>query len=271
MTVQDRGRLPISSKAIAEVVFLIILIWMLSGPISGMVLTVHTWASALFTKSAYKVESTKNLAKQLLEASNRIKTLEKQLADNQLELTRLRNESKDTEKLRAVLQLKSTLERNTVAADVITRNPDNWFQQVTIDKGALDHITIGSAVITADGVVGQVIGVSDNASVVRLLTDPDQKLGVLITRLRQPGVLSGRGKSPAVIDFIPVGTSVEVGDKVVCLGTGGVFPSGHPVGTVAGVRRDTDGTTLSIEIRLAENLLDLRQVLVVPPQDTLIR
>lgn len=266
MALQQRSRLPIDSESIAEVVFLLILLWMVAGPISGAVLTVHTWASALLTKSAYQVESTQKLAKELLEASARIKTLEKKLADQQLELTRLREQSRDTNRLRALLGLREALDRQTVAADVITRNPDNWFQQATIDKGSLDGVLVGSAVITSEGVVGQVARVSDKASVVRLLTDPDQKLAVLIERIGQPGVLSGRGRSPAVIDFVPVGTSVDVGDKIVCLGDGGIFPTGHPVGVVSGVRRDTNGTTLSIEVRLSENLFDLRQVLVVQPE-----
>jgi len=264
--VQQRSRLPIDSESTAEVVFLLILIWMVAGPISGAVLTVHTWASSLFTKSAHQVESTRKLANEVIEASAKIKALEKKLADQQLELTRLREQSKDTDRLRALAGLRATSERRTIAADVITRNPDNWFQQITIDKGALDGVVVGSAVVTSDGVVGQVVSVSEKASVVRLLTDQDQKVGVLIKRIAQPGVLSGRGRAPAVIDFIPVGTSVDVGDKVVCLGNGGIFPTSHPVGVVSGVRRDANGTTLSIEVRLSENLYDLRQVVVVQPE-----
>ncbi len=266
MAVQQRSRLPIDSESTAEVVFLLILIWMVAGPISGAVLTVHTWASSLLTKSAHQVESTRKLANELLEASAKIKTQEKKLADQQLELTRLREQSRDTNRLRALAGLRPISERRTSAADVITRNPDNWFQQVTIDKGSLQGVVVGSAVVTSDGVVGQVISVSEQASVVRLLTDQDQKVGVLIKRIAQPGVLAGRGRSPAVIDFIPVGTSVDVGDKVVCLGNGGVFPTSHPVGVVSGVRRDANGTTLSIEVRLSENLYDLRQVVVVQPE-----
>ena len=266
MAVQERSRLAIHTESVAEVLFTLLLIWMLAGPVSGAVLSFHTWVSSLATKSASQVESTKNLAKQVLEASMRIKTLQKKVADGELEITRLREQARDTNRLRELIGLRDTLDRKTIAGEVITRNPDNWFEQVTIDKGKLDHVAIGSAVITNDGVVGQVISVSSKAAVVRLLTDPDQKIGVLIKRTGQPGVLVGHGKQPAVIDYIPVGTNVDTGDKVVCLGNGGIFPNGHPVGTVAGVRRDTNGTTLSIEVRLSENLFDLRQVLVVPPE-----
>jgi rod shape-determining protein MreC len=265
LSFQGPNRLPFDGTTTAEVLFLLILIWMMAGPISGAVLNTQTWLSGVVTKSANQVESTRNVANQLLEASGKIRTLEKTLADNELELTRLREQAKDTDNLRALLGLKATLDRKTIAADVITRNSDNWFEQITIDKGSLDHVARGSAVITSKGVVGQVTQVSSNASVVRLLTDPEQKLGILIPRCKQLGILAGKHKEPPSIDFVPVGAPVDVGDKVVCQGFGGVFPAGHPVGTVSAVRRDKNGTTLSIEVAPSENVYDLRQVLVVPP------
>jgi rod shape-determining protein MreC len=259
-------RFSIDAESASEVAFLLILIWMLAGPVSGAVLTVHTWVSAIFTKSAHQLESTKILAEQVIESSARIKYLEKKLADTEMELTKYRQQSKDTDQLRSLLGLRQRLDRTTIAADVITRNPDNWFEQVTVDRGKFDNVAPGSGVITNDGVVGQVISVSDRASVIRLLTDPGQKMGVVIKRIGQPGVLSGRHQGPAVIDFVPVGTAVDVGDEVISLGNGGVFPSDHPVGVITGVRRDKNGTTLSIEVKPSANFYDLRQVLIVPAQ-----
>jgi rod shape-determining protein MreC len=203
----------------------------------------------------------------LWKASDRIKALELRVADQDLELTKLRQEARDTQKLRSLLGLKQKLTRRTIGADVVAHDPDNWFSSVTIDKGADAHVKLGSAVVTNEGVVGQVVKVEPNASVVRLLTDPDQKVGVLVARTNVPGVLSGRKKNPPSIDYVPVGTAVEVGDKVTCLGDGGVFPVGHPVGVVSLVRRDTNGTTLTIEVKPSDNLRDLTHVLIVPPID----
>jgi rod shape-determining protein MreC len=258
-------RYPVSSETVAEFCFAVLLIVMLAGPLSGVVLWVHSSVSGLFSKGASEVESTRNLANQLLVASARIKTLETKLADDELELTKLRQDAKDTDKLRALLGLKSGLSRRTIAADVVSRDPDNWFEQVTLDKGSESNVRQGSAVVTSQGIVGQIVNVGTKASVVRLLTDPDQKMGVLIQRINTPGVLSGRHKKPPVIDFVPVGAPVDVGDKVTCLGNGGIFPVGHPVGVVTMVRRDTNGTTLSIEVRPSENFFDLTHVLIVPP------
>ncbi len=265
MTARGQSHFPIDSEAVFELAFLLILLWMLAGPISGAVLTTHTWIASILTRSAHQVESTKNLAEQLLKASARIKYLEKKLADAEIEVTDYKQQASDTQRLRDLLGLKEKIDRHTISAEVVTRNPDNWFEQVTIDKGSRDGVVQGSAVITNEGVVGQVVSVSDRASVVRLLTDPAQKMGVLVKRIGQPGVLSGRHQRPAVINFVPVGSAVDVGDEVVSLGNGGIFPSEHPVGVVVNLRRDTDGTTVFIEVRLSANFYDLHQVLIVPP------
>jgi rod shape-determining protein MreC len=261
----SQSRFTVSSATVAETVFVALLILMLAGPLSGLIAFTTSIMSRMITQSTTQVESTKNLAEQLLAAGDKIKGLEKKVADAELENTKLRQEAKDVHQLRALLNLKQSISRQTIGADVTGRSPDNWFEQVIIDKGSKNGVLLGSAVITSQGVVGQVTKVMDETSVVRLVTDPLQKLGVVIQRINMPGVLKGNYKNPVVIEFVPVGTPVDIGDKIVCAGDGGVFPQGHPIGTVGMVRRDTNGTTLSIEVKLTDNLYDLTHVLIVPP------
>jgi rod shape-determining protein MreC len=253
------------SQSIAEYVFLVMIVLMVAVPASGFVLSAQSGIAGIFAKGAYQLQSTRDLAQRLIDSSNRIHTLERKLAQDELELTRLKQQSRDSNRLRELLDLKKKSERETVAAEVVARNPDNWFEQVVIDKGTADKVTKGSAVITVAGVVGQVVSCSENASVVRLLTDPDQKLGVVISRLGLTGILVGNYQNIAHIDYVPVGTNVDVGDKVVSLGKANTFPDNHPVGTVAAVRRDANGASMQIDVKLSDNLYDLSQVLVLPP------
>jgi rod shape-determining protein MreC len=263
---RDQSRFTVSSSTVAETVFVALLIVTLAAPLSGLISWTQSTLSSLIAHSTTQVESTRNLAEQLMSASDKIKGLEKKLADAELENTKLRQDAKDVNRLRSLLQLKQSINRLTVGADVTGRSPDNWFQQVLIDKGNKNSTVLkGSAVITAQGVVGQVISVNDTTSVVRLVSDPQQKVGVVIQRISMPGVLKGNAENPITVEFVPVGTPVDIGDKIVCAGDGGVFPQGHPVGTVSMVRRDTNGITLSIEVKLGDNLHDLTHVLVVPP------
>ncbi len=265
MPIGSERRLGDQSESIAEAIFLIIVIIMVGGPAAGLLLSAATMVSGMITKGAYQVESTRNLAEEVFVSSQRIRELERKLAASELELTTLRRQSRDSNNLRMLLGLKEKLARKTIAAEVIARSPDNWFEQVVLDKGTIDGVTLGSAVITRDGIVGQVVKVDKDASVVRLITDPEQKLGVLIKRIGLPGIISGNGQQLALMEYIPVGTNVDLNDKIVCFGKGGVFPENHPVGTVAAIRRDTDGASMAIDVKLSENCYDLNQVLVLPP------
>src|SRR6185437_5515032 len=114
------NRFPIDSESTAEVLFLLVVFYLLLGPAGGFVMSACANVSGIFTKGANQVESTRNLANQVLVASDRIKSLEKTVADQELELTKLRQESKDQDKLRALLGLKQSLSRKTIAADVVT-------------------------------------------------------------------------------------------------------------------------------------------------------
>lgn len=260
----NQSRFTVSSSTVAETIFLAVIIITLAAPLSGFIGWTQSTLFSIVSHSATQLESTKNLAEQLMTAGDKIRGLEKKLADAELELTKLRQDAKDVNNLRSLLKLKQSIDRVTVAADVTGRSPDNWFEQVIIDRGNKNStVILGSAVITAQGVVGQVVNVYDSTSVVRLVSDPQQKLGVVIQRINMPGALKGNSKNPMTVEFIPVGTPVDIGDKIVC--AGGVFPQGHPIGTVAMIRRDANGTTLSIEVKPAENLHDLTHVLVVPP------
>ncbi|MBZ0186079.1 MAG: rod shape-determining protein MreC [Candidatus Obscuribacterales bacterium] len=265
MPTYDEQKLKEQSESVAEAIFLIILIVLIGGPISGLVLTASSWVSTVYTRGASQVESTKNLADKVFKSSERIRELEHKLTKSELELSTLRRQAHDTKNLRSLLGLKERMSRKTIAAEVVARNPDNWFERAVLDKGESEGILKGSAVITADGVVGQVVSTSEHAAVVRLITDPEQKIGVLIKRIGLPGIISGNGQKLATIDFVPVGTNVDIGDKIVCFGKGLSFPENHPVGEVVTVRRDTNGASMQIDVKLAENCYDLSQVLVLPP------
>ena len=265
MPAPHEQRLREQSNSIAEAIFIIILVIMIGGPASGALLSAATWVSGILSKGASQVDSTRNLAEQLLDSSQRIRELERELAKDELELTTLRRQARDTNQLRGLLGLREKTARSTVAAEVAARNPDNWFEQVILDKGEQEGILKGSAVITRDGVVGQVVSVTEHAAVVRLITDPEQKIGAVIKRIGLPGVISGNGQGLALMDYVPVGTNVDVGDKIICFGKGGTFPENHPIGEVAAIRRDSNGASMQIDVKLNENCYDLNQVLVLPP------
>lgn len=59
----------------------------------------------------------------------------------------------------------------SVAASVVARNNDLYYQQVTIDRGRADGLRRNDPVVNGDGLVGRIANVAAHAAVVQLLTD----------------------------------------------------------------------------------------------------
>ncbi len=149
-----------------------------------------------------------------------------------------------------------------VTARVIGRSPTIWYSTLNIDKGSSAGIAVNQAVVSADGLVGRVSAVTSGASQVTLLTD--QSSGVSAKVIARPDRLAqdrigslglvkpSIGKpSDLVVDFLPRGIKVVLGDRVVTAGTQSdalesLFPPGIPIGLVSAV----DATELDLYQRV---------------------
>src|SRR4029079_9326138 len=97
--------------------------------------------------------------------------LKQRLATAEQELHSARQEAAETERLKALLDLKEQNKYEMVTARVIARDPSIWFNTITINCGSSSGVAINMPVVSGTGVVGRVISVSPWASQVMLLTD----------------------------------------------------------------------------------------------------
>jgi rod shape-determining protein MreC len=151
------------------------------------------------------------------------------------ELTEIKNEN---QRLRQVLTLRERIEYKSVPATIISKDPDNWFRTIIIDRGASDGIKVNMPVIAYQGgikaVVGKIIEVRGSISRVLPIISPDMKLGVKFQESRYPGLLSGLSINSdlCVMDYISRTALINIGNLVVTSAQGGVFPPGIYVGNV---------------------------------------
>lgn len=166
--------------------------------------------------------------------------------------------------LKRLLQMKETIKDPTVAASVIGEDVSSWFKTLVIDRGASSGLREGMSVVAADGVVGQIIKVSNSSSRVLLLTDHASGIAATIQRSRARGVVKGKGDGGlCTLEFATREEDVKVGDAVVSSGIGGVFLKGLPIGEVTMVKRGEYGIFQTVTIRPAVNMEHLEEVLVV--------
>lgn len=170
----------------------------------------------------------------------------------------------ENENLRRQLGFKSAVPNyQLLAAEVIGRDPSNYLQYLTIDRGAEDGLRRGMPVLSDAGLVGRISQVSRNAAQVMLLTDPSSSVSALIQRSRATGMVQGQLGAELVMRYIPQTETVVVGDVVLTSGLGGAFPKRLVIGQITDVRRDDVEMFQEATIAPAVDLHDLESVLVL--------
>ncbi|HTN78645.1 MAG TPA: rod shape-determining protein MreC [Acidimicrobiales bacterium] len=153
----------------------------------------------------------------------------------------------------------------TVAARVVSGAPSNFDATIEIDRGSNAGIEPGMPVVTGAGLVGNVVRVTGQRSIVRLLTDPSFAVGVSVPTADDDGVIKGKGPDrPLGLDLIDAQSKVGVGSVVITSGQeGSDYPAGIPVGVVRTVRHPAGALQLDITVDPAADLDHLDFVKVV--------
>lgn len=187
-----------------------------------------------------------------------------QLRENVVGLAEARAEN---ERLRRLIHYEEGNPGPKVVARVLGINPDPNRLTLRIDRGEGDGVRRGQAVVTADGVVGQVLRATASAADVLVAFDPNCRLGGRIQRTRARVGVSGAGEDQALkLEYLLRSEDLEEGDLVLTSGTDGVYPPGLVVGRVTGVQRQTSGMFLNAGILPAVNFTRVEEVVVLAPQ-----
>jgi rod shape-determining protein MreC len=125
--------------------------------------------------------------------------------------------------------------QQAIAAPVIGRSADQWWQQITLGRGTQAGIQVGDIVTAPGGLVGRVTSVSFHTSRVLLISDPTSQLGVTISRSRFMGFLRGQSANYAVMQFFDKVPDVRPGDAIATSPYSQIFPAGIPVGVVESI------------------------------------
>ena len=173
----------------------------------------------------------------------------------------------ENQNLRQLLDLKNTVATPSQVAEILFDVPDPYNQRIVIDKGQTKEVVMGSPVIDAGGVIGQVTRVYPLTAEVTLLTDRDQSIPVMNSRTGARNISSGNilsGTPLIELKFIPASADVKEGDLLTTSGIDGVYPAGLQVARISHIERRVDISFARIHATpLAE--LKGRHVLVLQP------
>ena len=133
-----------------------------------------------------------------------------------------------------------------VVARVIARAPSQFAQQIVVSAGKNQGISKHDAVVTAEGLVGEVTKVASNVAQVTLLTDDSSAVSVLDITTNASGIAQQGISDSLTVDQVTKDQVVNRGDVLVTAGwrsgdLSSLYPRGVQVCRVTQVgQSDTD-------------------------------
>ena len=168
------------------------------------------------------------------------------------------------EELREALKLKDRFsDYELIGANVIAKDPGNWFNVFKIDVGRKDGIVNDLPVLTSTrGLVGRILVSDVTSSKVVTVIDEDSVVSGWISKagggpVRVRGELSLKNQGLCRMDYIPVDVDVEVGDVIETSGLGGIYPKGILIGKVKEVRKTSSDLN---RYAIVEPVVDLKRL-----------
>ena len=206
----------------------------------------------------------------LRDLRNENERLRAQVARHEEERARLIGVLQENARLRELVELKASRpDLRLRAARVIGRDVTPYFRvvRVRLSTRNLDFaVGQGMAVVTHEGVVGQVVEVFDHYADVMLVSDPRSKIDVMVQRTRTRGMVAGLGHKrdyDAHLAYLRRKDEIAMGDTVVTSGKGGVFPREILVGAVTDVERQAFGLEQEAVVEPSVDFSRLEEVFIV--------
>lgn len=177
-----------------------------------------------------------------------------------------------SEYLQKEAELMKTTDYKLIPAQVIGKEPGNWFDRFTIDKGLKDGIKKGDTVIQGvetvegtiqEGIVGRVAEVGDSWSKVISIIDENSKISFKVIRTQDGGVISDSIDGNLRGYLFDSKADVMKGDKLFTSGLGGIFMKDLYLGEVTDVVKKDGDLMKSIYIEPAVDFRKLYRVFII--------
>lgn len=201
---------------------------------------------------------------------NNLKVENQELKDknSQLEqsLRELENIRTENETLKEYLGLTEKYgEYKTVPGYIIDKDISNYSKTIVINIGKKDGIEENMTVIADEGLVGNVISVTDNTAKVRTIIDTSSSISCLMSTNKDSIVCKGTLDSNLELKamYIPTDANLVQGDSVETSGLGGIYPKGIHVGIVKKIISTQNITDRYAMIETAVDFDKLNTVLVI--------
>jgi rod shape-determining protein MreC len=166
-------------------------------------------------------------------------------------------------RLRKLLSFQESVPFGLLPSKVIGKGFNSWSRTLLINQGSRAGVSKGMAVVRPEGVVGRILSVSPNFSLVQLIIDSNSDIPSIFQRSRAEGIVEGKISNQCRVKYLNRKADVQQGDLVISSGLGGVYPKGLIVGTVFAVQKKPYGLFQEVTITPAVDFSKMEEVFVV--------
>jgi rod shape-determining protein MreC len=209
-----------------------------------------------------------------VESYFRLKEINEQLASENLRLNKMLKENYEsaggTEKMVSdTIQTDSLREIKKyvwMGAKVVGSTINTQVNFLTIHRGTLQGIRPNMGVTGPQGIVGQVLNVSDNYATVWTLLNRQFKVVVKLKNGGERGTLEWDGVSPIYLTLkdIPKSAKLKKGDSVVTSPTSSMFSGAQlMVGTIDEIVDDKSSNFYTLKVKPSTNFSSIEYVYVI--------
>ncbi len=174
----------------------------------------------------------------------------------------LKEQAAENDRLRGMLNIPKDFSYDFAPVKVIARDPSESFRSIVINAGFNDGVQQWMPVISERGIVGKVIQVMGNLSMVQILRDPTNRTSVIVQRTRTIGILESRDGNEFFIRCRSH-EDIAVGDTVATSGLGGIYPRGLRVGYIKSISDGQDPLFKKAWIKLSVNFDHVEELFVM--------
>jgi rod shape-determining protein MreC len=221
-----------------------------------------------------RMESRTTLIEICKELANENSTLKLQLQRDQ----NLRKRLEDLEKL---LQIGQKIPYQKIYGRVIGRKSSAWVESIIINKGSVHGVKTNALAVGRGHIIGKVAEVSEQFSIIALTSSPKFHLAVQFENFSLPLVFMGSGsglckndtnklelRASGIVKNIPANIlkTSPIGMKIFAASLANT-DFNIPLGTVIEWQKQADDMFLQAVIDLPEITNNLREILIIIPDD----
>ena len=192
----------------------------------------------------------------------------------ELKIQKERNQKilEENERLSKLLEMKeNTIYKGSLKfARVSFSDISNLNNKIFIDLGKKDGIKVDMIAVYGDYLVGKIIDVDSDYSIVELITNPNFVISAK-TEADILGIARGSDEEDGLLYFQPsiVEDTLKKGEEIVTSGVSNIFPEGIKIGKIENIDDKENYSYKRITIKPPFESKDLRELIVIGHENTI--